>query len=210
MSEHAPALGVLIADDHPAIISTVSTILEEAGYEVVGSATDGVEAEALIRELHPQIAILDLRMPGKTGFEVARAVGATSPQTAVVIYTGFADQGLLAEAVDLNVMGFVSKASPVEDLVRAVAAAAQGEAFVDPLVGGAIVTAPESANIRLTPRERDVLRQLAKGFTNAEIGRELFISAETVRTHVRKATAKLGARNRVEAVVNAFRLGLIS
>lgn len=203
-------LSILIADDHPAIVQAITQALDGLECTIVGVAVDGDDAEAQIRAKKPQVAILDLRMPQKTGLEVARAVSLAVPETAIVIYTGFADQTILAEAMRLEVKGFVSKSSPVDDLTRAVQAAATGDVFIDPLIGGVAVATPNSSARKLTQRELEVLRRLAEGLTNDEIGKSLFLSPETIRTHVRKACKKLNAQNRVEAVANALRLGLIA
>jgi DNA-binding NarL/FixJ family response regulator len=201
---------VLVADDHPAIVEIVTITLKSAGHKVVGQARDGQEAVQRIDELRPRVAVLDHRLPQLTGLEVARQVQTLAPETAVVIFTGYSDQTVLTEALDAGVLGFLDKGSPIEDLVRAVEAAAQGEAFIDPLIGGALATTPSQDVKELTQREREVLRLLSEGLTNEQIGQRLYLSGETVRTHVRKAMNKLNASNRVEAVANAMRLGLIA
>jgi two-component system nitrate/nitrite response regulator NarL len=201
---------VVVADDHPAIIEIVSLTLTAAGIEIVDTARDGAEALQKIDLHRPRVAVLDHRMPQMTGIEVARQTATLSPETAVVIFTGYSDQTVLAEALDAGVLGFLDKESPLEDLTRAVEAASQGGAFVDPLIGGTLATTPASDMKELTQREREVLRLLSEGLTNDEIGKRLYLSGETVRTHVRKAMNKLDASNRVEAVANAMRLGLIA
>jgi DNA-binding NarL/FixJ family response regulator len=117
---------------------------------------------------------------------------------------------MLTEALDAGVRGFLLKEGPLEDLARAVRAVAGGSQYIDPVLAGTLALAANEPVPQLTQRERDVLRLLAEGHANEEIGRQLFISAETVRTHIRKAMAKLGAETRTEAVAKALRQHLIS
>jgi len=200
----------LVADDHPAVLEAVGGHLEAAGVRVAGRAQDGHEALAKIGSLRPQIALLDLRMPGPGGIEIARQAARDNPETAVVLYTGYGDRALLTEALDAGVRGFVLKEAPLEDLVRAIRAVARGETYVDPVLAGALAVGLAGSAPELTQREREVLRLLADGLSNEEIGKRLFISAETVRTHVRKAMDKLDADTRTEAVAKAIRQSLIA
>lgn len=202
-------VSVLIADDHPAMVDVASRLLERGGMKTTGTASDGVEALEKIEALRPMVALLDLKMPGLDGLEVARKAARVSPETQVVIYTGFADHAQLTEALDSGVKGFVNKEGPLDDLVRAVGAVASGGTYIDPVLAGNLVVTP-NASPQLSKREREVLRHLAEGMSNEEIGKELFLSPETVRTHVRNAMVKLGARTRLQAVVMAMRTNLIA
>ncbi|MBV8257273.1 MAG: response regulator transcription factor [Actinobacteria bacterium] len=205
------ATTVVIAEDHPAVLVAVADLLAEHGMEVIGRARDGAEALALIERRLPTIALVDLRMPRLGGIELARKVPGVSPKTAVVFYTGYADGSLLAEALDAGARGFVLKDAPLGDLVRALEKVADGGAYVDPVLGSALVTArlDRGAGL-LTEREREVLKLLADGLANDEIGRRLFIAPDTVRTHIRKAMEKLDADTRTQAVAEALRLHLIT
>lgn len=198
----------LVADDHPAVLEAVVEFLETGGVEVVARARDGEEALARIVERQPAVALVDVRMPRLDGLEVARRAKREAPRTAVLLYTGYGDRAVLTEALDAGVGGFVLKEAPLDDLLRAVRAVAEGKTYVDPVLA-ALAIGPSTAP-QLTPRERDVLRLLADGLSNEEIGKELFISAETVRGHVRKAMEKLGADTRTEAVALALRQRLIA
>jgi two-component system response regulator DesR len=174
----------------------------------VARAGDGEEALARIAERQPSVALVDLRMPGIDGLEVARRARRTAPGTAVLLYTGYGDRALLTEALDAGVGGFVLKEAPLDDLLQAVRRVAAGKSYVDPVLAASAIgpsTAPQ-----LTPRERDVLRLLADGLSNDEIGKQLFIAAETVRGYIRKAMEKLGADTRTEAVALALRQRLIA
>ncbi|HSP73742.1 MAG TPA: response regulator transcription factor [Gaiellaceae bacterium] len=205
----AASVSCLVADDHPAVLEAVADYLEAAGIRVAARARDGEEALAKIESTRPQIALVDLRMPKVSGVEIARLVARSHPGTAVVLYTGFGDRAHLTEALDAGARGFVLKEAPMDDLVRAVATVAAGELYVDPVLAGALAGAVRGEVVSLTQREREVLRLLADGLSNDEIGKVLFISPETVRTHVRKAMDKLDADTRTEAVAKAIRSSLI-
>ncbi len=206
-----PPTTCLVADDHPAVVEAVADVLAANGIEVVGRARDGREAVARIEQMQPAVALLDLRMPLLSGIEVARAVGRSAPDTAVILYTAFGDRALLTEALDAGARGFVLKEAPLAEVVRAVELVASGRTYVDPVLAGVLSSSAATEKIsKLTQRERDVLRLLADGLSNEEIGKALFISPETVRTHVRKAMAKLDADTRTQAVATALRQSLIA
>jgi DNA-binding NarL/FixJ family response regulator len=202
---------IVVADDHPAVVEAVADVLTENGIEIVGRARDGSDAVGLIEEAKPDVAILDLRMPGMSGIEVARQIGRTASETSIILYTAFGDRALLTEALDAGARGFVLKEAPLAEVVRAVELVAAGRTYVDPVLAGVISSSAATGKmVTLTHRERDVLRLLADGLSNEEIGKELVISPETVRTHVRKAMAKLDADTRTQAVATALRQSLIA
>jgi DNA-binding NarL/FixJ family response regulator len=202
---------IVVADDHPAMLEAVSELLEREGFEVVGRAVDGQQAVELIEETRPKLALVDIRMPRLNGIEVAAKAASGSPETAIVFYTAYGDRALLSEALEVGARGFVLKEAPLTDLVRAVERVVVGEAYVDPVLAGFLVTDALSERLTtLTRREREVLRLLADGFANDEIGRRLQISPETVRTHVRKAMSKLEADTRTQAVATALRQSIIT
>jgi DNA-binding NarL/FixJ family response regulator len=200
----------VIADDHPAMLTAIADTLERSGIEIVGRASDGEEALAQIEAQQPRVAVVDVRMPRLSGIEVAQKAVTVAPNTFIVFYTAYGDRALLSEALDVGARGFVLKEAPLSDLVRAVERVAVGEAYVDPVLAGVLVSAQTEKIPSLTQREREVLRLLADGLSNEEIGKRLFISPETVRTHVRKAMAKLAADTRTQAVAEALRQSLIS
>jgi two-component system response regulator DesR len=148
-------------------------------------------------------------MPRISGIEVARRSRRSSPDTSIMLYTAYGDRALLMEALDAGARGFLLKEAPLGDLVRAVETVAGGGVYVDPVLAGVVASATDKLPA-LTQRERDVLRLLADGLSNEEIGQRLFISAETVRTHVRKAMAKLDADTRTQAVATALRQSIIA
>jgi DNA-binding NarL/FixJ family response regulator len=200
----------VVADDHPAVLEAVSEFLVQGGIEIVARARDGEEALEKIEQRKPDVALVDVRMPKLDGIELARQAHRLSPDTGIVLYTGYGDRAQLTEALDAGVRGFVLKEAPMDDLLRALRSVAAGGTYVDPVLAGALASSMGSKVPQLTQRERDVLRLLADGLANEEIGKRLFISAETVRTHVRKAMDKLDADTRTQAVARALRDQLIS
>ena len=211
MRERGALTSVVVADDHPAVVEAVADVLTEHGIEVAGRARDGDDALEQIELRKPSVAILDLRMPGQSGIAVARLVARSAPDTSVILYTAFGDRALLTEALDAGARGFVLKEAPLAEVVRAVELVASGRTYVDPVLAGVLSSSAATEKMtNLTQRERDVLRLLADGMSNEEIGKSLFISPETVRTHVRKAMAKLDADTRTQAVATALRQSLIA
>jgi DNA-binding NarL/FixJ family response regulator len=209
--ERGALTSVVVADDHPAVVEAVADVLTEHGIEVAGRARDGDDALEQIELRKPSVAILDLRMPGQSGIAVARLVARSAPDTSVILYTAFGDRALLTEALDAGARGFVLKEAPLAEVVRAVELVASGRTYVDPVLAGVLSSSATTEKMtNLTQRERDVLRLLADGMSNEEIGKSLFISPETVRTHVRKAMAKLDADTRTQAVATALRQSLIA
>lgn len=199
----------LVADDHPALLLAVSGYLAEYGFEVVGPAEDGDRAVATAERERPELALVDYRMPRAGGVELVRRVKAASPTTQVAVYTAEADESLVEELLAAGASAVVLKEAPLPDLVRALRAILQGGSYVDAAVAGRSPAARDRTSGSLTAREADVLRLLADGRSHEQVGRRLGISAETARTHLRKACGRLGAATRTEAVARAIRLGLI-
>jgi DNA-binding NarL/FixJ family response regulator len=201
----------VVFDDHPAIVDAVARFLAgEDGLEIVGTAGDGIAALACIEENRPEVAVVDVHMPGMTGIELARRVSTDMPATSVILYTGFAERALVVEAIDAGAKGFVLKESPLPDLVRAIRLVAEGRTYVDAVLASVLAGPDVTARIPgLTKREREVLRLLADGMRNEDAARELSISPLTIRTHVEKAMTKLEADTRTQAVATALRMSLI-
>lgn len=193
------------------MVEAICETLAEHGIEVVGRARDGDEALAKIEARKPDVAVVDLRMPRLSGVEIARRAAQSSADTGVIVYTAYGERALLTEALDAGARGFVLKEAPLADLVRAVEAVADGSMYVDPVLAGVLATTKGAGSLPpLTQREREVLRLLADGHSNEAIGKLLFISPETVRTHIGKAMEKLDADTRTQAVAKALRQSLIS
>ncbi|MEY2517826.1 MAG: hypothetical protein QOJ89_5190 [bacterium] len=199
----------LVADDHPVILEAICDLFATVGITLAGRARDGRDALMQIEMLRPAVALLDLRMPGLTGIEVARHAGGSAPETAVVLYTAHAELALLREALAAGVRGFVLKGAPLQDISRAIEMVAGGGVYIDPAMMAGLHGAP-AQKPKLTRREHEVLALLADGLSYDDMSRRLTISPETVRTHIRKAIEKLGARTRPHALAIALRESLIT
>ena len=203
-------LTCVIADDHPAIIASVSHLLEETGdYEVVGRASDGVEALSLIRSLAPDLALIDVNMPYLDGVELLRLIAGDDASPRVVVYSGQRDPARAREALAAGASAFVLKGVALTELMRAVQSVADGGTYVDAEIAAALGGPKSERPPELTPREREVLRLLAVGLRGDEIAGRLSISSLTVRTHVKHVMEKLKATTRTEAVAIALRRSLI-
>jgi DNA-binding NarL/FixJ family response regulator len=207
--EHRP-LRCLIADDHPAVLAAMSAFVEERGFELLGPATDGERALQLVAEHRPDIAFVDYRMPRGSGATLLQALKEASPETRIIVFTGQADEQVARAALAAGADALVLKEAPLVDLVRAVDLVLAGRVYVDPVLARALLDERPRSSSLLTKREKEVLTLLAEGLSHVEIGQRLSISDETVRTHVRKASARLDASTRTEAVATALRLGLIA
>lgn len=195
----------LLADDHPALVAAVGPYLADNGFSIVGPAGDGRRALTLAADEQPELALVDFRMPRLGGIDLILALRKAAPETRIAVYTADADQALARDVLEAGAAALVLKEAPLSDIVRALRAALAGRSYLDPALGG---TAAQPR--RLTGRELAVLELLSEGLQHEEIGRRLGISAETVRTHLRKACDRLGARTRTQAVATALRLGLIT
>ena len=207
-----PRLRCIVADDHPAIVDALSRFLEtQDDVDLVGRARDGDEALRQIDEHSADVAILDIRMPHLDGIAVARQLVAKQAKTGVILYTGYADRGVLLESLDAGARGFLLKEAPLDDLIRAVRMVGEGGTYVDPTLAGVLTSGDATERLRaLTKREREILRLLADGMRNEQVGRRLSISPLTVRTHVKNAMEKLEADTRTQAVASALRQSLIA
>jgi DNA-binding NarL/FixJ family response regulator len=214
-------LRVLLADDEALVRAGLRMILEaEPDLEVVGEAADGVEAIGLCRQLRPDVALVDIRMPRLDGIQAARRIAA-DPQlrTAVVMLTTFDADEHVVEALRAGATGFLLKSMPREQLVTAVRTATNGDSLLAPALlrrlledfvrRAGVGSAPVRGIGELTPREEEVLRLIARGLSNAEIADRLVLGEGTVKTHVARVLAKLGVRDRVQAVVAAYESGLV-
>jgi DNA-binding NarL/FixJ family response regulator len=205
-----PPVRCIVADDHAATRQGVTEILSAQGdIEVVATASDGPEAVHLMQHYRPDVAVIDVLMPGKGGLDVVKEVQDSGLGTVIVIYSGYPDPEVVRACTEAGAKGFVLKSAPAEELLRAVRTVAAGDAYID---ATALEPAPaESGNERslLSKREREVLQLLANGRTNDETAQEVGLSPATVRTYVENAMHKLKADSRTHAVAVAVRLGLI-
>jgi DNA-binding NarL/FixJ family response regulator len=205
------AIRVLLADDHPVVREGLRGMLDaEPDIEVVGEAASGPEAVVLAGRLEPDVILMDLRMPGGDGVE---AIGRLAGVTVVVLTTYDSDADIL-RAVEAGAAGYLLKDTPRSVLADSVRAAARGETVLAPAVAGRLLgrmrSEPAAARTeQLSARETEVLALVARGLTNAEIGRELYVSEATVKTHLLRACAKLGVSGRTAAVTKAIETGAL-
>jgi DNA-binding NarL/FixJ family response regulator len=211
---------VLIADDQTLLRGGVRAMLEaEADLEVVGEAADGAEAVEQALRTHPDVVLMDVHMPRLDGIEATRRLLAAGSRARILVVTTFDLDEYVFRALKAGAAGFLLKATSPGQLADAVRTVAAGESLLDPALTRRLVEHflarpdfDEEAQQRLaavTDRERHVLRSLARGLSNAEIGAELFLSEATVKSHVTRMLGKLGVRSRVQAVVLAYETGLI-
>jgi len=202
---------VLIADDHPVVREGLRGMLAaEPGITVVGEAGSGDEAVTMARMHRPDVVLMDLRMPGGDGVLATAGILATAPGTRVVVLTTYETDVDIVRAVEAGATGYLLKDTPRSDLVSAIRAAARGETVLGPTVAGRLVShLRRPAADPLSARETEVLMLVARGQTNAEIGRALYISEATVKTHLLRAFGKLGVSDRTAAVTRAIELGML-
>ena len=209
---------VLLVDDEELVRTGLRMILDaESDLTVVGDAADGVEALARLRELGPDVVLMDIRMPRMDGLEATRRIVSQSEAKVVVLTTFDLDEHVYA-ALAAGASGFLLKDAPATQLVHAIRVAAAGDALLAPSVTRRLIarfaenrtTARPQLPTDLTPRETEVLTLLAEGLSNTEIAERLVVGDATVKTHVARVLAKLGVRDRVQAVVLAYRSGLVS
>jgi DNA-binding NarL/FixJ family response regulator len=209
---------VALVDDEAMVRVGLRMVLSaEPDLEVVGEAADGGAAVAMVAETSPDVVLMDVRMPGVDGIEGARRVLAAAPDVRVVVLTTFDEDEYVEAALRAGVSGFLLKVAPPERLVDAVRTVASGGGLLDPSVTVRVIESfatatparvQRSARLdSLTERERDVLRLIGRGLSNAEIAAELYLGETTVKTHVSNVLAKLGVRDRVQAVVAAYESG---
>ena len=208
---------VLVADDQSMIRAGFRMLLkDEEGIEVVAEAEDGLEAVEKASRFSPSVTLMDIRMPKLDGLEATRRILAADESARILILTTFGLEEYIYEALQAGASGFVLKDDPPEQLIAAIRTVAAGDALLSPTVTKRVIKQfaqiprhdPPTALEDLTAREHEVFRLIAQGLSNAEIGRELHISDTTVKTHVTRVLQKLGLRDRVQAVVLAYRSGL--
>jgi DNA-binding NarL/FixJ family response regulator len=206
---------VLVADDQPLVREGLMTLLQvSAGIEPVAAATDGEEAVALAARHRPDVVLMDLRMPRLDGVEATRRIRAAQPETEIVVLTTHADDQSILGALHAGARGYLTKDAGIAEISRAIHAAAAHQALLDPAVQDRLLAAATVAATRpapvaelpdeLTPREAEVLRLIAHGMSNAEIAAALVVTEATVKSHINHLFAKIGARDRAQAVHYAY------
>jgi DNA-binding NarL/FixJ family response regulator len=217
---------IVVVDDHPLFRSALLRVLEsQANLEVVGEAGDGEEAVEVCRLSRPELVLMDVMMPGMDGLQATRVIKSEFPLTVVLILTAFEDPDYLARALRAGAAGYVLKSAPIARIIDAVGKALTGELPLDGDVAARLLMrlmeeTPQEEMVpereeslprySLSPRETEVLRLMAQGFTNQQISRTLFVSVSTVKKHVRSVISKLGVSDRTQAAVKAVELGMLT
>ncbi|MER6109996.1 response regulator [Streptomyces hirsutus] len=206
-----PTVSVLIVDDHPVVRDGLRGMFEAApGFRVLGEAANGVEALERAAALDPDVVLMDLRMPGGSGVDAIRELARRGARAEVLVLTTYDTDSDTLPAIEAGATGYLLKDAPREELFAAVRAAAEGRTVLSPAVASRLVSAVRApAAEPLSAREREVLALVARGTSNREIARELFISEATVKTHLTHLYAKLGVRDRAAAVAVAYERGIL-
>jgi DNA-binding NarL/FixJ family response regulator len=202
-------LNVVIVDDHVALRRGMELLLRRAGHHVVGTADDAEAGEALILRRRPDVALVDLALPGKSGAQMTRSLLAEDPDLRIILYTGAADENQLLDALDAGAAGFALKSGDPDELEQAILTVAAGGDYLDPRLTPLLGKDRNGARKTLSPREREIMGLLSQGLSGEQAAQQLFLSSETVRTHVRNAMTKLGAATRAHAVALAIQRGEI-
>ena len=198
-------ISVLVADDHPVVRDGLCTMLElEPDIKVVGRASDGVEAVELARRTHPDVILLDVQMPIMDGIEALRKIRARDPEARVIVLTTYRNEDYLFPSLQAGARGYLLKDATREELASAIRKVAAGESLLDPALMS--MSRPE---YNVTSREMDVLRLMAEHCNNAQIAKRLFVSENTVKTHISNIFAKLSCSDRAAAVLIAWKAHLV-
>jgi DNA-binding NarL/FixJ family response regulator len=218
-SRPADSLRVLLVDDHDLFRTGLRNLLEEQNVQVIGEAADGMQAIRMVRELAPDVVVMDLNMPGMTGVEATRQVTNQAPLTRVVVLTISDQDEDVMNAILAGACGYLMKDSSIQDLMQGIRAAAVGESLISPHIAAKVLqrmratgtNEQDAKTIRaeLSDREIEVLKLIANGKDNAQIAGELHISPKTVKNHISNILMKLQIDNRIQAAVYAVRSGIV-
>jgi two-component system, NarL family, response regulator NreC len=219
MADSSQSITIVLVDDHAVVRHGLRALFgNEKSFQVVGEASDGLEAVRLVQRLQPHVAVVDLMIPGLNGLEVVRQIGRTCPDTRVLILSMHANEAYLLEALRNKATGYALKDAKPSDIIEAVRAVAAGRRYLSPPLSETAVESYEhqaqspltDAYDTLTTREREVLQLTAEGYTAAQIGARLFISPRTVEIHRAHFMRKLSLRNQVDVIRYAIKKGFLS
>src|SRR5918996_5433655 len=201
----------LAVDDHSVVRQGLGLLLEGSDeIELVGVVQNGEEAIEAVRELQPDVVLMDVRLPGIDGISAVKRIHQVAPNVQFVVFSAYGDKRLLTDAIAAGARGYVMKGAPPEDLLRAIRTVADGKAFVDPSLSPALLmTDGADGDQPLSEREREILQLLAEGFHTEEVARRIGLSVETVKSDTKRVIAKLQADTRTHAVAIALRQAII-
>ena len=211
-------LRVLLVDDHDLFRTGLRNLLEEQGVQVVGEAANGLDAVRSVREAAPDVVVMDLNMPGKTGVEATREITSFAPLTRVVVLTISDQDEDVMDAIVAGACGYLVKDSSIQELIRGIKSAAVGESLISPPIAAKVLQrmravtldrGAEKIRAELSDRELEVLRLIANGKDNSQIAEALHISPKTVKNHISNILMKLQIENRIQAAVYAVRSGIV-
>jgi DNA-binding NarL/FixJ family response regulator len=210
LAQRDDTLSVVIVEDHLALRKGLELLLRETEFNVIGTAGDAEEGQRLIERRTPDVAIVDIGLPGRSGIELTKRLLKALPDQGILLYTGIGDKDVLTRALDSGARGVALKTGSADELLTAMRSVARGTNYVDEQLRPLTLARFSAERVGvLSPREREVLDLLAKGLNGEEVAERLVLSPETVRTHVRNAMEKLEASTRVHAVAIALRRGEI-
>ncbi len=201
---------LILIDDHPLVLQGISSVLElQEDMEIVGTTTSGREGMLLLQEHQPDIALVDLRLPGEHGLDIIKKGRQHAPACRFIVLTSFGSDADIQRAMSEKVEGYILKEAMPEELIAAIRMVAKGRHYVDPSIMEKVVQSYESNPMgELTPREKEVLETLARGMSNREIAATLFITEYTVKKHVGQILEKLNLADRTQAALFGFARGL--
>jgi DNA-binding NarL/FixJ family response regulator len=202
---------LVIIDDHEALREGLAVLLRQGGMEVVAAAANVAAGLDVVDHAEPDVAIVDIRLPDGSGIDLTRELLERTPGLGVILYTGDSDFELLYDGLDSGARGYALKAGSIDELLSAVERVADGGTYVDPRLDRVLLSEHATSRLpNLSPREREIMHLMAEGGTAQDVGGQLGVSVETVRTHVRNVIRKLQARNRVHAIAIALQRGDIT
>lgn len=204
---------VLIVDDQPLICDGIAKLLEgEREIEVIGRAYSGKEAIEIADKLKPDVILMDIRMPGMDGIEATKVIKTSNPSIQIIAISVYEEDELIMQMFQAGAVGYILKDISLENLVKAIKNVYKGSTMINPKVSRkllGILTTDHSMTEDLTPREIEILREIARGSSNKQIGEKFFISESTVKTHISHIFQKIGVKSRAEAILYAVKKGLV-
>jgi DNA-binding NarL/FixJ family response regulator len=212
-------INVIICDDQEIVVQGLCTILtSDAEIDVIGTAHNGYEVVELVEKRAPDLVLMDLKMPGMNGIHATQKIHQSFPDVHILVLTTYDDDEWLFDAIRAGASGYLLKDTPANELINAIKGTVAGDSFVDPAVAGKLLKnitsqrtpVSKTSHIQLSDRENDILQLMARGLTNADIARELYLTEGTVRNYTSNIFTKLGVNDRTQAVITAWRYGLVN